>query len=194
MRSRLTTFPCPTLSLRPGHGLRRDFRHRCAPCIRCPHYVRTAHADRVSGAQRTCGTQPHRRGPGRRRDVIEHPHDTMVIQWPDEDALDVVSVPEWEPAGHDAHTPGATDEEAVSHGREVRQPLSESAQEMSGKPRPQKSTVCGSMSGSYRSPLWQPHQRDLGRMWRDEVEQADPGAHSRGQEGHRQEDPLGPRT
>src|SRR5438105_3375636 len=42
----------------------------------------------------------------------------MTIQWSDEDGLYIVSFPEWEAAGHIAHTHGATYEEAVGNGRE----------------------------------------------------------------------------
>ena len=38
----------------------------------------------------------------------EHPRYSMTIQWSDEDGMYIVSVPEWEAAGHIAHTHGAT--------------------------------------------------------------------------------------
>lgn len=41
---------------------------------------------------------------------------SMLIQWSDEDDAYVVSFPEWNAAGHLAHTHGATYEEAAAKG------------------------------------------------------------------------------
>jgi predicted RNase H-like HicB family nuclease len=54
----------------------------------------------------------------------------MTIQWSQEDELYIVSFPEWEAAGHIAHTHGATYEEAVAQGREALELLVESAREV----------------------------------------------------------------
>jgi len=43
----------------------------------------------------------------------------MTIEWSDEDEAYVVSFPEWEAAGHLAHTHGATYEEAARKGAEL---------------------------------------------------------------------------
>ena len=51
----------------------------------------------------------------------------MIIQWSEEDGVYIVSFPEWEAAGHIAHTHGTTYEEAVSQGREALELLIESA-------------------------------------------------------------------
>ena len=59
----------------------------------------------------------------------EYPRYSMIIQWSDEDGLYIVSFPEWEAAGHIAHTHGATYEEAVGNGREALELLIESARE-----------------------------------------------------------------
>lgn len=55
---------------------------------------------------------------------------SMVIQWSAQDDAYVVSFPEWEAAGHIAHTHGATYEEAVGRGREALELLIESAAEV----------------------------------------------------------------
>ena len=60
----------------------------------------------------------------------EHPRYSMTIQWSDEDGVYIVSFPEWEAAGHIAHTHGTTYEEAVGNGREALELLIESAQEI----------------------------------------------------------------
>ncbi len=52
---------------------------------------------------------------------------SMVIQWSAQDEAYVVSFPEWEAAGHIAHTHGTTYEEAVGRGREALELLIESA-------------------------------------------------------------------
>jgi predicted RNase H-like HicB family nuclease len=62
--------------------------------------------------------------------VSGNPHYSMTIQWSDEDGTYIVSFPEWEAAGHIAHTHGATYEEAVSRGREALELLIESAREI----------------------------------------------------------------
>lgn len=54
----------------------------------------------------------------------------MTIQWSDEDGVYIVSFPEWEAAGHIAHTHGASYEQAVSNGREALELLIESAREI----------------------------------------------------------------
>ena len=59
-----------------------------------------------------------------------YPHYSMTIHWSDEDSTYIVSFPEWEAAGHIAHTHGATYEEAVGHGREALELLIESAREI----------------------------------------------------------------
>jgi predicted RNase H-like HicB family nuclease len=67
--------------------------------------------------------------------VNEQPHFSMTIQWSEEDSLYVVSFPEWEAAGHIAHTHGTTYEEAVARGREALELLIESARDI-GAPMP----------------------------------------------------------
>lgn len=66
--------------------------------------------------------------------MSEHPHYSMTIQWSDEDGVYIVSFPvsfpEWETAGHIAHTHGASYEEAVGRGREALELLIESAWEI----------------------------------------------------------------
>ena len=62
--------------------------------------------------------------------MSEQPHYSMTIQWSEEDGVYIVSFPEWEAAGHVAHTHGATYEEAVAHGREALELLIESAREI----------------------------------------------------------------
>ncbi|MGH2346413.1 MAG: type II toxin-antitoxin system HicB family antitoxin [Chloroflexota bacterium] len=57
----------------------------------------------------------------------EQPYYSMTIQWSEQDSAYIVSFPEWEAAGHIAHTHGATYEEAVTHGREALELLIESA-------------------------------------------------------------------
>jgi len=54
------------------------------------------------------------------------PHYSMVIEWSDEDNVYIVSFPEW---GNLAHTHGSTYTEAVTHGQEVIELLTESALE-----------------------------------------------------------------
>jgi predicted RNase H-like HicB family nuclease len=54
----------------------------------------------------------------------------MTIQWSEEDGIYVVSFPEWEAAGHIAHTHGATYEEAVGRRREALELLIESARDI----------------------------------------------------------------
>ena len=54
----------------------------------------------------------------------------MIIQWSEEDEVYIVSFPEWEAAGHIAHTHGTTYEEAVAQGREALELRSESAREL----------------------------------------------------------------
>jgi predicted RNase H-like HicB family nuclease len=62
----------------------------------------------------------------------------MVIQWSAQDDAYVVSFPEWEAAGHIAHTHGTTYEDAVARGREALELLIESAAEVDVQlPRPQ---------------------------------------------------------
>jgi predicted RNase H-like HicB family nuclease len=56
-------------------------------------------------------------------------HYSMVIVWSDEDQAYVVSLPEWEEAGHTAHTHGQTYEEAVTKGHDLLAFLVESARE-----------------------------------------------------------------
>jgi predicted RNase H-like HicB family nuclease len=51
---------------------------------------------------------------------------SMTIQWSHQDGVYVVSFPEWEAAGHIAHTHGTTYEEAVARGREALELLVES--------------------------------------------------------------------
>ena len=58
------------------------------------------------------------------------PHYSLIVQWSVEDGAYVVSFPEWEAAGHIAHTHGATYEETVAHGREALELLIESAREI----------------------------------------------------------------
>jgi antitoxin HicB len=65
--------------------------------------------------------------------VNEPPRYSMTIQWSHEDAVYIVSFPEWEAEGHIAHTHGATYEEAVARGREALEVLVESAQEIGAK-------------------------------------------------------------
>jgi predicted RNase H-like HicB family nuclease len=65
--------------------------------------------------------------------VNEQPRYSMIIQWSHEDAVYIVSFPEWEAAGHIAHTHGATYEEAVAQGREALELLVESAKEIDAK-------------------------------------------------------------
>lgn len=62
--------------------------------------------------------------------MSEHSHYSMTIQWSDEDGVYIVSFPEWETAGHIAHTHGASYEEAVGRGREALELLIESAREI----------------------------------------------------------------
>lgn len=62
--------------------------------------------------------------------MSEQLHYSMTIQWSEEDGIYVVSFPEWEAAGHIAHTHGATYEEAVSQGREALELLIESARDL----------------------------------------------------------------
>ena len=57
-------------------------------------------------------------------------HYSMTIQWSEEDGLYIVSLPEWEAAGHIAHTHGATYEEAVGRGRKALELLIESARDI----------------------------------------------------------------
>ncbi|HVA90497.1 MAG TPA: type II toxin-antitoxin system HicB family antitoxin [Chloroflexota bacterium] len=57
----------------------------------------------------------------------EKPRYSMTIQWSDEDGVYIVSFPEWEAAGHIAHTHGATYEDAVANGRDALDLLIESA-------------------------------------------------------------------
>ncbi|HEY8287438.1 MAG TPA: type II toxin-antitoxin system HicB family antitoxin [Chloroflexota bacterium] len=57
----------------------------------------------------------------------EKPRYSMTIQWSDEDSVYIVSFPEWEAAGHIAHTHGATYEDAIANGREALDLLIESA-------------------------------------------------------------------
>jgi predicted RNase H-like HicB family nuclease len=44
---------------------------------------------------------------------------SMLIQWSDEDQAYVVTLPEWEAAGHACRTHGATYSEAASKGEEM---------------------------------------------------------------------------
>jgi predicted RNase H-like HicB family nuclease len=70
--------------------------------------------------------------------MTEHPRYSMVIQWSDEDGVYVVSFPEWEAAGHIAHTHGATYEEAVRNGQEALALLIESTEHLGAQlPTPQ---------------------------------------------------------
>jgi predicted RNase H-like HicB family nuclease len=62
--------------------------------------------------------------------MIEQPRYSMTIQWSQEDDHYIVSFPEWEAAGHIAHTHGATYEEAVAQGREALELLVESARQV----------------------------------------------------------------
>ena len=57
---------------------------------------------------------------------MEDHHYSMIIEWSDEDAVYVVSLPEW---GSGARTHGASYEEAVRNGREVLAMLMEYALE-----------------------------------------------------------------
>lgn len=59
-----------------------------------------------------------------------YPHYSMTIHWSDEDGIYIVSFPEWEAAGHIAHTHGVTYEDAVVQGREALELLIESAREI----------------------------------------------------------------
>jgi predicted RNase H-like HicB family nuclease len=54
-------------------------------------------------------------------------HYSMRIEWSDEDQAYVVSFPEWEQAGHIAHTHGDTYVEAVAKGQDLLAFLIESA-------------------------------------------------------------------
>jgi antitoxin HicB len=69
-------------------------------------------------------------------------HYSMVIAWSDEDQTYIVSFPEWEQAGHTAHTHGDTYEEAVKKGHDLLAFLVESAQE-EGETLPQPRTYAG---------------------------------------------------
>ena len=60
----------------------------------------------------------------------DQPHYSMTIEWSGENGVYIVSFPEWEAAGHIAHTHGASYEEAVAHGREALELLIESARAM----------------------------------------------------------------
>jgi predicted RNase H-like HicB family nuclease len=81
---------------------------------------------------------PYRRSARRRQGVTEHPRYSMVIQWSDEDGVYVVSFPEWEAAGHIAHTHGAPYEEAVLNGQEALALLIESTEHLGAElPAPQ---------------------------------------------------------
>lgn len=67
-------------------------------------------------------------------------HYAMIIQWSEDDQVYIVSFPEWEEAGHIAHTHGTTYEEAVARGREALELLIESADTI-GTPLPAPRTL-----------------------------------------------------
>ena len=69
---------------------------------------------------------------------------SMVIQWSAQDDAYVVSFPEWEAAGHIAHTHGTTYEEAVARGREALELLIESAAEVGAQLPPPRTFPAGS--------------------------------------------------
>ncbi len=48
--------------------------------------------------------------------MSDQPHYSIVIEWSDEDALYIVSLPEW---GDLVHTHGRTYEEALQNGKEL---------------------------------------------------------------------------
>lgn len=63
-------------------------------------------------------------------------HYSMVVEWLEQDQAYIVSFPEWEEAGHIAHTHGESYAEAVGKGEEMLTFLIESAQE-EGEPLPE---------------------------------------------------------
>ena len=65
---------------------------------------------------------------------------SMLIQWSDEDQTYVLTLPEWETAGHACRTHGATYAEAVAKGEEMLAFLLDAAQH-DGDPMPEPATL-----------------------------------------------------
>lgn len=61
--------------------------------------------------------------------MSEQPRYSMLIEWSDLDGVYVVSFPEWERAGHLAHTHGATYVEAAERGQQMLAEMIEFAKE-----------------------------------------------------------------